>query len=82
MSAPFIPLTLSIKPATPANGSAFQRLATLPQPHPGFPAAATTPCTQHAAATPVVSLRRDGEIVTHIRIQCACGQLIELECVS
>ena len=75
MSAPFIPLTLPINPATPANGSAFQPL---PQPQPGFPAAATTPCTQHAAATPVVTLRRDGEIVTHIRIQCACGQGIEL----
>ncbi len=78
MSAPFIPFTLSIKPATQADASAFQPL---PQPQPGFPAAATTPCTQHAAATPVVSLRRDGETVTHIRIQCSCGQVIELECV-
>jgi len=32
------------------------------------------------SAVPSVSLERDGDRVTHIRIQCGCGQLIELEC--
>lgn len=40
-------------------------------------------CT-HAAngalAKPVVTLQKDGERVTHIRIQCGCGQVVELEC--
>jgi hypothetical protein len=30
---------------------------------------------------PVVTLRRDGEIVSGIRIQCGCGQVVELSCV-
>lgn len=29
---------------------------------------------------PVVTLQRDGERVTGIRIECACGQIIELAC--
>jgi hypothetical protein len=35
----------------------------------------------HAPASqPVVTLQRDGERVTAIRIECACGQVIELVC--
>jgi hypothetical protein len=30
---------------------------------------------------PVVTLRRNGDIVSGIRIQCACGQVIDLACV-
>ncbi|MGA2555351.1 MAG: hypothetical protein ABSG04_03670 [Verrucomicrobiota bacterium] len=32
-------------------------------------------------ATPKVTLQRQGEVVTGIRIQCSCGQVIELRCV-
>jgi len=31
-------------------------------------------------AKPVVTLKRDGDHVTHIHIQCGCGEVIELEC--
>jgi hypothetical protein len=31
-------------------------------------------------AQPVVSVQREGDRVTSIRIQCTCGQLIELAC--
>jgi len=38
----------------------------------------------HAASTgsgkPVVTLQREGERVTGIRIECVCGQIIELAC--
>ena len=38
----------------------------------------------HAAAAgsgkPVVTLQRDGDRVTAIRIECVCGQIIELAC--
>jgi hypothetical protein len=33
-----------------------------------------------ASSTPVVTLQREGERVTGIRIECGCGQVIELAC--
>ena len=30
---------------------------------------------------PSVSLQCDGDRITHIRVQCACGQVMELACV-
>jgi hypothetical protein len=33
-----------------------------------------------AEQNPVVTLQRDGERITGIRIECACGQVIELAC--
>jgi hypothetical protein len=33
-----------------------------------------------AQGKPVVTLQRDGERVTGIRIECVCGQIIELAC--
>ena len=34
-----------------------------------------------ACAKPVVTLQRNGDIVTSIKVQCGCGQVIELNCV-
>ena len=34
-----------------------------------------------ACSKPVVTLQRNGETVSGIRIQCGCGQVIELACV-
>ncbi|WP_437204147.1 hypothetical protein [Planctomicrobium sp. SH664] len=33
-----------------------------------------------AEGTPVVSLRREGNIIREIQIRCACGELIILDC--
>lgn len=33
------------------------------------------------AAEPVLTVRRDGNRVTGIRIQCGCGQVIDLTCL-
>lgn len=33
------------------------------------------------AHDPVVSLEREGDRIRLIRIQCSCGQVIELDCV-
>jgi hypothetical protein len=30
---------------------------------------------------PRVSVQRDGDRITHLRIQCSCGQIIDLACV-
>lgn len=47
------------------------------------PVAAPATSCAHAPqpnAKPVVTLKKDGDRVTHIRIQCGCGEVIELEC--
>jgi hypothetical protein len=34
-----------------------------------------------AACAPVITLQRNGDTVSRIRVQCSCGQVIELNCV-
>ena len=34
----------------------------------------------NSGAKPSVTLQKDGDRVTHIRVQCGCGEVIELEC--
>lgn len=41
-------------------------------------AAPAVACNSHG--TPVVSLQKDGDKITGIRIECSCGQVINLEC--
>ena len=84
MSEVFTPLAIPAV-AQPTQGKAF-RLRVLPQssstatafkplqPAPAHPAA-------HAANPPTISLQRDGERVTHIRVACPCGEVFELACV-
>ncbi len=90
MPSAFVPFLASGgKPAAPAalnvgaiaeSASAANSFAAL------MPAAAPTAAksgcahTPQNAAKPVVTLQRDGDRVTHIRIQCDCGGVIELEC--
>jgi hypothetical protein len=45
------------------------------------PAPAAPGLTQVLCANPKVTLQRQGEVVSAIRIQCGCGRLIELNCV-
>jgi hypothetical protein len=49
------------------------RPVTLPTPHTATP-------THPAAPPSVTALREDGQ-VKQIRVQCSCGEVIELECV-
>ena len=44
---------------------------------PGMP---SEPAAQPVSA-PVVTLQREGDRVTGIRVQCTCGEVIELNCV-
>jgi hypothetical protein len=39
------------------------------------------PHSSETCASPKVTLQRDNNVVTGIRIECACGQVIELACV-
>ena len=47
----------------------------------GESASLALPGPRATCAKPVVTLQRNGEIVTAIRIQCGCGDVIELNCV-
>jgi hypothetical protein len=75
MNDQFIPLVprsigKSAESATPAQP--FQALhapAAPAHPHP------------HSAGSPQVTLKRDGDRVTHINVVCSCGQVFELACV-
>ena len=58
-----------------ASTDAEPSFVACPTPHPARPSSAAAP------AAPVVTLRREGDRVTGIRVQCTCGQVIDLECV-
>jgi len=80
---PFVPLT----PAAPRSGERPEYTVTV------LPPSAHTQTfklleSAHRAAVrpgktcdPRVSLQRDGDQVSGIRIQCGCGQVIDLACV-
>lgn len=42
---------------------------------------ATAPCTAPAGSMPTVTLERSNGVVTAVRIECSCGQVVELACV-
>jgi hypothetical protein len=83
MSDAFVPLVAA--PVASGQSALFQ-LKILPQAEaqsvleslPNGPSCqpAAKPCGR-----PSLTLRRQGEEVCGIRIECACGQVIELECV-
>jgi hypothetical protein len=35
----------------------------------------------HAAVSPQITLKRNGDQITHISVVCSCGQVVELACV-
>jgi hypothetical protein len=51
----------------------FQSLAT--------PRPASAPAAEKSNCEPQVSVQRDGGRVTHLRIQCTCGQVMDLACL-
>jgi hypothetical protein len=77
----FVPLLAASGPS-PAGG-AFQ-LKVLPQAEsrPVFtPLSGSGAAGAAACARPVLTLQRQGEAVSAIRVECSCGQVIDLKCV-
>ncbi len=82
MSDPFVPFVTA--PVSTGDMAHFQ-LKVLPQaeakpifeamPEGGKPAQPSKCCAQ-----PTVTLQRQGEVVSAIRVECGCGQVIELAC--
>jgi len=81
MTDAFVPLTV-LKSAPPE--SVFATLPGKGPPPQSASAVAATAAPVPApggCAKPVVTLQRQGDVVSSIRIQCGCGQVIELNCV-
>ena len=82
----------SFVPFDPVPGSGAVRAGTPPglkvvskaEAGPAFAPLATSAAAHIHGSTglgkPVVTLQREGERVTGIRIECSCGQIIELAC--
>jgi hypothetical protein len=75
MSDVFTPLT----PATLASGAASPAGSFKPLPSPGSAPAAPAG-SPGCAAKPTVTLQRKGSVVTSIRVQCSCGQVLDINC--
>jgi hypothetical protein len=79
---PFIPLL-----PTPDSPNGRTQVIVLPQPdnvqpfQPLTPPAAPPPAAPGSTCEPRVSVQREGDRVSTIRIQCSCGETIELACV-
>ena len=87
MKQPFDPLTPASAVASQNAAAQFHLRSPSLTAHPCFqPLLATRhiPCSASQAASPAlppkVSLKRDGDHITHICITCTCGQQIELAC--
>lgn len=86
MSDQFVPLAFPASPSKEAVFTSFN-LKVLPQApaKPAFEALmAASPDQSHSpevCAQPVVTLQRNGDVVSGIRIQCGCGKVIELTCL-
>jgi hypothetical protein len=84
MSDTFVPLAPLVKSAA---GNGFTPLEFRPgalSAAAAPPAAPTPPVTTRAlqnCADPKVTLQRQGDQVTAIRVECGCGEVIELNCV-
>ena len=80
----FVPLAPVAKSAA-GNGNGFAPLefrAAPPAADGKAPNGATTPSrSPQNCAAPKVTLQRQGDMVTSIRVECPCGQVIELNCV-
>lgn len=83
MTQTFVPLLPGVmrvaEPATPT------RLRPISSAAPKFEAtqmpSAEMPTEPHGGhGEPKVTLERQGETITHIRIECSCGKILELKC--
>jgi hypothetical protein len=87
MSDAFVPLAVATNPAAAAaNGFTPLSLKSFPAANAkAVPAANGQSSSLHPAAAgcppPKVTLQRQGDVVTSVRIQCGCGQVIDLNCV-
>lgn len=86
MSDTFVPL-ISMSGAAVGGGSTQMKVLSQPESKSAFAplvagagaGAGNTPAT--ACGPPKLTLQRQGDVVSAIRVECGCGQVIELKCV-
>lgn len=81
MNQEFVPFGRSATPTAPQDGFRVKVLTQAPSKAAFSPANPAAGPTTTPTREPQITLERDGDRVTLIRIQCSCGQLIELGCV-
>jgi hypothetical protein len=81
MGREFVPFLEALRGAPrPAAAPSEGGFVPLPPP-PVSPVTETAAAERSAASAPTVTLQRDGERITQIQIRCACGEVIELDCL-
>jgi hypothetical protein len=76
MSETFVPL---VSASSGSREATFASLNLKSFPKTAGQASVAAPAA--SCAKPTVTLTRNGEIVSGIRIQCGCGEVIELNCI-
>jgi hypothetical protein len=79
MTDTFAPLVPAPAGSREAPFTSIHAIGLAPGAAPSAPGAAGS--GPEACSKPVVTLKRDGDIVSGIRIQCRCGQVVDLSCV-
>jgi len=81
MSQPFVPFATVTAPVS-APG-VFVLLDAKPSAAAQTQTGAATllPAKSEGCGRPTITLQRNGEIVSGIRVQCGCGEVVELTCV-
>jgi hypothetical protein len=79
----FVPLTVA---TTSSAGTGSFKIKVLPQEEAKLaftplPAAGTGNSSSKPCAQPALTFQRNGDVITGIRVECGCGQVIELTCV-
>jgi hypothetical protein len=78
MHEAFVPLVRSATPRPQVRlAPALIKIIQAAETKPPFSPLAEKPVP---AREPKITLQRDGETVTGIQVQCACGQVIDLSC--
>ena len=86
MKSPFVPLTAT---SLPKVQKAFvPKVLPTPDPSVAVPPSSDTPPSAHTTdrthprGEASVELKKEGDRVIGISVKCACGEVIEIECVS
>lgn len=69
---PLVPRNVGQVAGSPTPAQSFQTLQA-----PG----ASPHSDPQAVVSPQITLKRDGDRITHINMVCSCGQVVELACV-
>lgn len=79
MSQAFVPLTLGVS-ASPAAGGFQPWCGASHTTSTPTPASAQAPEAARPPTPPKLTFQRDGDRITGIRIECGCGEVINLDC--